>query len=383
MRTAAAALLLIFCLGTGARAAEAPGLRVLAACDDKHYRHSEGSAIELPDGRLLLVWSRFDGHKDKCGPLGDNGPATLVVAASTDGGQSWSAAKPLPVGTASRNIMQAAFVPVRDRLMIAFSVRSREGNTSIKHAIESKDGGQTWSERRQLFPAGGPNDRAVRLSTGRILMPSHRVSRTRVGKTADNETLVARSDDEGLTWKLSDLLTHAPHAMESKEADPHPVKIHEPAVAECPDGSLLMLARSVTGVLYQARSKDGGETWSRLEPTSLPSFAAPPYLRRLRDGRLALLWNPIVGKAAAAKAAAAIKNQDPVPYGPRQRLVLATSKDGGQSWSAPQTIAEDGKHGFCYPWTLERKDGTLTVFCSRTPFIIYPADLVQLGPIKP
>ena len=379
----ATALLIALCLAPVAVAADVPGLRVLAACDDKHYRHSEGSAVELADGRQLLVWSRFDGHKDKCGTLGDNGPATLVMAESTDGGKTWSAPTPLPVGTASRNIMQAAFVPVRDGLTIAFSVRSREGNTSVKHAIDSKDGGKTWSERRQLFAAGGPNDRAVRLSTGRILMASHRVSATRIGKTADNETLVARSDDEGRTWQLSAVLGHAPHAMERKELDPHPVKIHEPAVAECPDGSLLMLARSVTGVLYQSRSKDAGETWSQLEPTPLPSFAAPPYLRKLKDGRLLLLWNPIVGKAATAKAEEALKNLGPMPYGPRQRLVMATSKDGGKTWSEPQTLAEDGKHGFCYPWTLERKDGTVAVFCSRTPYIIYPADLVQLGPIKP
>lgn len=376
-------LLLVVCVNSAFAGEKIPGLQVVAACDQNFYRHSEGSAIELPDGKQLLVWSRFVGSKDRCGTLGDNGPATLVLSESKDGGATWSEPRELPVGTASRNIMQAAFVPVRNGLMIAFSVRSREGHTSIKHSIDSQDGGVTWTPRRMLFDAGGPNDRAIRLSTGRIIMPSHRVSKTMVGKTNDNETLIARSDDEGATWTLSAPLPHVKQPMESREKDPHPTKIHEPAVAECPDGSLLMLARSTLGVLFQARSKDAGETWSLLEPTKFSSFAAPPYMRRLADGRLALLWNPITGKNGGKKAAEAIEQNNPVPYGPRLQLALATSADGGVTWSEPRIVAEDGKNGYCYPWMIERKDGALEIFCSRTPQIIYPADLVKLPLVKP
>jgi len=385
MRVTLRHLILLCLLGVSASfAGEAiPGLRVVAACDQQYYRHSEGSAIELPDGKLLLVWSRFVGSKDRCGTLGDNGPATLVLSESSDGGATWSEPRELPVGTATRNIMQAAFVPVRKGLMIAFSVRNREGHTSIKHSIESLDGGVTWTPRRMLFDAGGPNDRALRLSTGRIIMPSHRVSKTQIGKTSDNELMIARSDDEGATWTLSEPLPHVKHPMELREKDPFPTKIHEPAVAECPDGSLLMLARSTLGVLYQSRSKDAGVTWSVLEPTKFSSFAAPPYMRRLKDGRLALLWNPISGKNAGKKAQEAIEQGNPVPYGPRQQLALAVSADGGVTWSEPRIVAEDGKNGYCYPWMIERKDGSLQIFCSRTPQIIYPADLIQLPLIKP
>ncbi len=49
---------LLVLLGAGrllAGTAEAP--RVIAACDEHFYRHSEGSAVELPDGRLLLARS--------------------------------------------------------------------------------------------------------------------------------------------------------------------------------------------------------------------------------------------------------------------------------------------------------------------------------------
>lgn len=379
----ASLLICTFVAHSAPAADELPNLQVVAQCDEHHYRHSEGSAIQTADRKVLLVWSQFNGHKDRCGTLGDNGPATLVMAESTDGGKSWTDTRELPVGTATVNIMQAAFVPTRDRLMLAFSVRMKEGRTSVKHAIESKDSGRTWTERRKLFDAGGANDRAVRLSTGRILMPSHRRSHKRIGQDDDIEVLVARSDDEGVSWTLTEPIPHKPHPMELKTENPRSVKINEPTIAECPDGSLLMLTRSSVGVLYASRSTDGGVTWSELEPTNIPSFAAPPYMRRLRDGRLALLWNPIAGKGGMAKTEEALKNDTPVPYGRRERLALMTSEDGGKSWSEPRSTVEDGKYGYCYPWMLQRQDDSLIIFCSRTPYTIYPCDLVQLAPIRP
>ena len=363
------------CLVIALLAAGAEVVTPIALQDKDYYRHSEGSAIELPDGRILLAWSRFAGAAGD-----DNGKATIVAAESKDGGKTWTKPRELPVGKASINIMQAAFVPVKDRLMLAFSVR--DGGRSVKHAIESKDDGRTWSERRKLFDAGGPNDRAVRLASGRILMPSHRVSKQRIGGYEDMEVLVARSDDEGRTWKLSEVVPHLPHAMERKPVNPRPVKIHEPAIAELADGSLLMLARSSVGWLYRSVSKDGGETWTRFVPTPIASLVAPPYLHRCRDGRIALLWNPIVGEKAKALAERCQAMNVPLGYQQRSRLAMMTTKDG-QTWDQERVLAEDGKHGFCYPAVLSRGNGQLLIFCSRTPDIISPCDLVMVGPVIP
>jgi hypothetical protein len=115
------------------------------------------------------------------------------------------------------------------------------------------------------------------------------------------EVLVARSDDEGKSWTLSNLVPHAPHPMERKPVNPRPLKIHEPAIAELADGSLFMLARSSVGWLYRSISKDGGETWTPFQPTKIASLVAPPYLHRCSDGRIALLWNPIVGEGGSGK----------------------------------------------------------------------------------
>jgi hypothetical protein len=70
------------CLVIASLAVGAEVVTPIALHDEDYYRHSEGSAIELPDGRILLAWSRFAGAAG-----GDDGKATIVIAESTDGGK--------------------------------------------------------------------------------------------------------------------------------------------------------------------------------------------------------------------------------------------------------------------------------------------------------
>src|SRR3954452_14127440 len=72
----------LFCLP--AQAAD-PVIVTVAKADDTHVRHSEGSAVELKDGRLLLVWTEFTKG------VGDSDffPARIVARTSKDGGKTW------------------------------------------------------------------------------------------------------------------------------------------------------------------------------------------------------------------------------------------------------------------------------------------------------
>src|SRR5687768_170459 len=56
-------------------------------------RNSEGAFIELKDGRILYVYSRFQGTKGN-----DHAPAQLAGRYSSDGGRSWSPEDQLIVG---------------------------------------------------------------------------------------------------------------------------------------------------------------------------------------------------------------------------------------------------------------------------------------------
>src|SRR5262249_26838221 len=70
--------------GLGAQAA-GPVIVTAARAGDTHVRHSEGTAVELKGGRLLLVWTEFTkGEGDS-----DFFPARLVARTSGDGGRTW------------------------------------------------------------------------------------------------------------------------------------------------------------------------------------------------------------------------------------------------------------------------------------------------------
>src|SRR5262245_27197044 len=76
-------LFLTFCC-LRATAAE-PLISTIAKADDKFVRHSEGSAVELKDRRLMLAWIEFTrGAGDS-----DFFPARIVSRTSKDGGRTW------------------------------------------------------------------------------------------------------------------------------------------------------------------------------------------------------------------------------------------------------------------------------------------------------
>ena len=136
-----------------------------------------------------------------------------------------------------------------------------------------------------------------------------------------------------------------------------------------------MLARCTRGVFLAGESTDGGQTWSVLRATDIRTLTAPPYLKRLSDGRILLLYNP-----PSEPELADPRYRATMPgYLRRHTLAAATSRDEGRTWSAPRVLAHDGRHGFCYPWAVELgRAGELLVFCTRTPSVISPGELVSL-----
>ena len=350
--------------------------QIIASITEEHFRHSEGSAVELdPGGRILLAWSRFDVKQDREGD--DNSPATIVMAYSDDAGRSWSKPEPLPVGEARLNVMQAAFLKLEDRVQLYFSVREA-GNRADKFMIESRDGGQSWSDRLQLTPGDrrytGPNDRTIRLSSGRILLMCHTGVPAEEG---EHLPVVAWSDDGGKTFQVTDPLDFE-DTVPDYESAIHartPARLHEPAVVELSDGSLYMLARSTRARFFEARSTDGGETWTTLKPSNIPAMTAPPYMRKLNDGRIALLWNRPTDEQLADPRFNVVS----AGFLKRHTLMLSISDDDAKTWSEPVPIFNDGgEHGFAYPWFLELSaSGEVLIFATRTPRVISPGDLVM------
>jgi Neuraminidase (sialidase) len=367
--------------------AQVSQIQVVAPITDTYSRHSYVTLTEVSPGkRIMLVWTRSQGEGK------DYDKNDIVMAHSDDNGKTWTEPVVLPCGKPRSCFGGTSLLKLPDRIQLYFWFRNG-GNDSSLRMIESTDGGTIWSDSRTITPRSatsftGCNQRVIQLKTGRLIWPVH----TLTGKPDPSKNLgilVGRSDDLGKTWKFSpDLafeddpnvrgyrytktLSYTPDEHETRI----PIKLHEASVVECMDGSLLMYTRSTRGRFYSSRSTDGGVTWSKLEPSDVAAQTSPPYLQKLTDGRLLMLWNPPTPEQAATKQ---------FPTSKRPTLQMALSEDSGKTWSKPTVIANDGrKNGFCYPAALELKNSKeLLVFMTRSPEIIYPGALVSVRvPLK-
>lgn len=359
-------------------------METIAPVSEQFSRNSQATAVELePGGRILLAWARYGGTGT------DHATNGIYQAYSDDGGRTWSEPFRLPTGQPRQNLGAASYQQLDGRLLFGFWYRNG-GNSSVMKVIESTDGGQTWGEPRQILPADGSsaawltalNDSILTLNSGRLVWPLQTLTGV---PNPPNElgVIVARSDDGGQSWQTSPAMErispeggargypYLPVLDQDQSTFHVPLKLHEPSVIQRKDGSLWMLVRSTRGRFFESVSEDDGVTWTKIQPSSIESQTAPPYLKRLSDGRMILIWNPVPEE---------LKNRPWLPTSKRPTLALAVSQDEGKTWSEPMVLAHDGgEHGFCYPNALElTKTRELLVFATRSPEIIYPGDLVMI-----
>jgi lysophospholipase L1-like esterase len=157
------------------------------------------------------------------------------------------------------------------------------------------------------------------------------------------------SDDDGLTWRRSNVLDIGTGTHDHAGAC-------EGTVIERRDGSLYLLVRNETGLLHASLSHDDGCTWCELQPTAVTTVTCCPQLATLRDGTVALLWNPP-------------PRHDPADPVARDELALAFSSDDGRTWGRPVIVAADYSRvrelpeyiRASYPYLYERRAGELWI----------------------
>jgi hypothetical protein len=139
---------------------------------------------------------------------------------------------------------------------------------------------------------------------------------------------VARSDNEGQTWRYVSTIAYDPQARGEG--------FNETVLARVADGSLLAVMRTGSGTdftLHQCRSLDGGRTWDA--PRDLGVSSVEPDLCLMRNGVLACSFGrPIVN--------------------------LMFSLDGsGRVWTEPVVIYDSPGNSTCYTALLEVSPGRL------------------------
>ncbi|MCX7425250.1 MAG: FG-GAP-like repeat-containing protein [Planctomycetia bacterium] len=304
----------------------------------------------LDDGRLLLVWS----PREKEGPTGHY----VVGAFSDDHARTWSKPITLIQSPQGQNADPSILVSGNRIFVTATTLPASSGiRVSTTTCTRSDDNGRTWSpvytipmNRRYTC---GKTHHGLRLKSGTLLLGYSWDVLCERGETLTSEGQmhlragVMISTDDGQTWQNGG----DTDADYPKTSDGAVLGTDEPAIVELDDGSVLMLARTGSTHLYEARSTDEGRTWTDVKPSPLLGSNAPAALCRFDvAGRRGILcvWDNAVA---------------------RYPLCAAASFDGGKTWSEPKDVAgpTDG-HQASYPSCEQAADGALVeVWQQDTP----------------
>ncbi len=293
-------------------------------------RNSEGDFIRLADGRILFVYTHFSGG------AADHSTAFLAGRHSDDDGKTWSQTDEVIVANdADQNIMSVSLLRLADGRIALFYAK-KNSLTDCRAVMRiSTDEARSFGEPVMCVDEVGyyvlNNDRAVQLSSGRLVLPLALHNRPGWEKPEwVGRILCYFSDDLGKSWRQSkDVLI-------AKSESGGRVLVQEPGVVELKDGRLLMFCRSGAGSQWTSYSSDGGDTWTPLGPSKIISPVSPASIERIpKTGDLILVWNDH-------------ENVDDAHRGKRTPLCVAVSSDEGDTWRKVKTL-EDNPHGwYCY-----------------------------------
>lgn len=323
-------------------------------------RNSEGAFLRLQNGNLRLYYSRFLGDSSA-----DEAYAAIAYVETCDEGETWSA--PQTVFTAQElhavNIMSVSVLDMANGDKGLFFLVRESGQEMYPVLWRSSDDCRTWQGPVRCIPEHGyfvvNNDRVIRTKSGRILIPAAQhglvVKSSGSGwNMAYGVDRFACSDDDGRSWfMLPGTVRESSRVCSSG--------LQEPGLAERKDGTLMGFARTDLGRQYEFFSADGGSSWSRPEPAWFSSPCSPMQIKRMPDGRMMAVWNPI--------PAYQTRKLVPVPgypgrYSDRTRYVFAISSDDGESWSEPVIFEDDDRAGYSYPAMHFTDRGVFLAYCA-------------------
>jgi sialidase-1 len=308
-------------------------------------RNSEGDIIELKDGRLCLIYSRFTGGS------GDDAAADLAMRTSQDEGKTWSEDKIIVRRGEGLNVMSVSLRRLAGGEIALFYLRKASETDCRPYMSISTDEAQTWGPPTLCIPDEVGyyvlnNDRVVQLQSGRLILPVawHRGPGT--AWDAAGVIMCYLSDDNGKTWRRSK------DTFKGYAPDGRRITVQEPGVVELKDKRLMMYMRTDAGSQYLCHSQDGGETWSKPEPSSLASPLSPASIERIPwTGELLCVWNDHSGV-------------HPYPTGRRTPLCMAISKDEGKTWSKSKIVEDNPDGWYCYTAITFVKDRVLLAYCA-------------------
>lgn len=308
------------------REKEGPEIVLDLSPADDNPRNSEGDFISLDDGRILFVYSKYEGESTS-----DHAPASLAGRYSEDGGKTWNEEDEIIVpNEGGMNVMSVSLLRLQNGDIALFYLRKNSTEDCIPMMRISKDEAKSWSDaipcitdRVGYFVLN--NDRVIQLEDGRLMM-AVALHNYPGGEWSNQGDLYAYySDDDGQSWTVSE-----------KVPNDSDMITHEPGLIELSDGRILMFIRASGGYQQFSYSSDRGETWSPVEPSNIPSPVSPATIEKIPGtGDWLLVWNNNDGSDSDLE-------------GKRTPLTAAVSSDEGKTWKHIQNIEDDPEGWYCY-----------------------------------
>jgi predicted neuraminidase len=349
--------------------------RLVADLPSPRVQAHAANLMVLADGTLACVWfgGSMEGRSDIC----------VFMSRLAPGSQQWSAPEQLS-HDADRSEQNPILFPTPGGELWLLHTAQQSGNqdTAVVRRRVSRDNGATWGPTEDLPDGGGGTfvRQPVQVQAdGSWLLPIFRC-RPIPGMAWDgslDDSAVLRSTDGGAHWQR----IAVPGSLGC---------VHMNIVPGSRPGELLAFYRSRwADHVHRSTSGDGGLSWTAPVPTGLPNNNSSIQALRLRDGRLAMIFNHSSAADAtgrrdslydeiddAAPAAAAPAGAQPPARrafwgAPRAPLTLALSEDDGLSWPWRRNLEEGD--GFCmtnnselrlnreysYPTLRQTDDGAL------------------------
>lgn len=315
----------------------------------EHPRNSEGDLIELSDGRLCLIYTRFTGGTS------DHAAADLAMRVSADGGKTWSDDTIVVPHAGGQNVMSVSLVRLADGRIALFYLRKESLEDCRPVMRISTDEAATFgppvtciSDEVGYYVLN--NDRAVQLASGRIVLPVALHNKPGQGEPDwAGRVMCYLSDDGGASWRRST------STLVGRSPDGKRVTVQEPGVVELDDQRLMMFCRTDAGSQFVSYSTDGGDTWTELAASNLASPVSPATIERNpTSGELLCVWNDHSGV-------------HPFPAGKRTPHCVATSRDEGKTWSRSRVIEPDPNGWYCYTALTFVDDKALLAYCAGDP----------------
>ena len=126
-----------------------------------------------------------------------------------------------------------------------------------------------------------------------------------------------------------------------------------------------MFMRTNWGFLWETTSTDNGVTWNNIKSTTIDASASPAMFKRLKSGRLVMIWNRNYpqGKSTYPLRGGDNNFSSVLVSMQREEMSIMFSDDDGKKWSQPVVIAKTTKPRtqVAYPYFFENKPGELWI----------------------